>query len=94
MKGETKETYVNSMKSSRTINHLRCLYGTDVSRTISVQIADDDDRDGPRNVGFLQTSDVADSPRRLHRTNFIVQDLPLKFGSFSVFQEMPRFYGV
>jgi hypothetical protein len=25
----------------------------------------DDDRDGPRNVGFIQTRDAADSPRRL-----------------------------
>jgi hypothetical protein len=28
---------------------------------------DYDDRDGPRNVGFIQTSDAADSLRRLHR---------------------------
>jgi len=30
---------------------------------------DDDDRDGPRNVGSIQTPDAADSPRRLHRTS-------------------------
>jgi hypothetical protein len=27
----------------------------------------DDDRDGPRNVGSVQTPNAADSPRRLHR---------------------------
>jgi len=28
---------------------------------------DNDDRDGPRNVGSIQTSVMTDSPRRLHR---------------------------
>jgi hypothetical protein len=27
---------------------------------------DDGDRDGPRNVGDFKTTDMADSPRRLH----------------------------
>jgi hypothetical protein len=56
---------LNSMKSSRAISRAMCLYETDVSRTISVIIIiiirDDD-----RKVDFIQTSDVADSPRRLH----------------------------
>jgi hypothetical protein len=30
------------------------------------QIPDDDDRDGPRNVGSIHTPDAADSTRRLH----------------------------
>jgi hypothetical protein len=29
--------------------------------------ADDDDRDGQRNVGILRTSNAADSPRRLYQ---------------------------
>jgi hypothetical protein len=72
MKGETKETYVNSMKSSRTISRFRCLYETDVSRVISVLvirdlISDYENRDDPRNVGSIQTSEAAGSPRRFHR---------------------------
>jgi len=31
------------------------------------QIPDNDDRDSPRNVGFIQTPDAADGQRRLHR---------------------------
>jgi hypothetical protein len=31
---------------------------------VSYHIPDDEDRDGPRNVGFFQTSDAADTPRR------------------------------
>jgi len=27
---------------------------------------DDGDRDGPRNVGFIQTLDAADNPRGIH----------------------------
>jgi hypothetical protein len=53
------------MKSSRAISRVRCVYWTDVSRTISVIIIGD--RDGPRNVGSVQTPDTADSPRRFHR---------------------------
>jgi hypothetical protein len=49
------------MKSYRAISLVKCLYETDV------QIPEDDDRDGPRNVGFVQTPDMADSPKRLHR---------------------------
>jgi hypothetical protein len=30
-------------------------------------IPDDEDRDGPRNVGFFYISDVADRPRRFYR---------------------------
>jgi hypothetical protein len=30
-------------------------------------VPDDDDRDGPRNVGSMQTPDKADSLRRLNR---------------------------
>jgi hypothetical protein len=44
---------LNSMKSSRAISCVRCLY--------------DEDRDDLRNVGFIQTHGAADSPRRLHR---------------------------
>jgi len=51
------------MKSSRAFSGVRCLYETDVSKTIP----DDDDGDGPRNVGFIQITDAADSPRKLHR---------------------------
>jgi len=54
----------NSMKSSRAISRVRCLYETDVSMC---RIPHDVDRDGPRNVGFIQTPGTADSPRRLRR---------------------------
>jgi hypothetical protein len=30
-------------------------------------IPDDDDRDGPRNVGSIRTPDAVDSPKRLNR---------------------------
>jgi len=63
------------MKSSRAISHIRCLHETNISKTNSViiirdQIPDDDDddddddndQDSPRNVGFIQTPDTADSP--------------------------------
>jgi hypothetical protein len=58
---------LNSMKSSRAISRVGCLYWTDVSRTISVVIIIiiiimDPDHD--RNVGSVQTPDAADSPRR------------------------------
>jgi hypothetical protein len=33
---------------------------------VTNHIPDDEDRDGPRNVGFLYTSDAADCPRRLY----------------------------
>jgi hypothetical protein len=36
------------------------------------QISADDDRDDLRNVGFIQTPDAADSPRRLHRTLYFL----------------------
>jgi hypothetical protein len=50
--------WLNSVKSSQDISHIRCLYGTEVSRTILVIIIrdlipndddddDDDDQDGP-----------------------------------------------
>jgi hypothetical protein len=45
----------NSTKSSQAISRVRW----------SDQIPDDGDRDGPRNVGFIQTPAAADSPRRL-----------------------------
>jgi len=32
---------------------------------------DDDDRDGPRNVGSVQTTEAAASPKRFHRTYII-----------------------
>jgi len=61
------------MKSSRAISRVRCLYETDISRTISVLIIreyqihddddDDDDQDGHRNFGFIQTPYTADSPK-------------------------------
>jgi hypothetical protein len=35
---------------------------------------DDDNRDGPRNVGFLQTPDAADSPTKLHRISTLFHD--------------------
>jgi len=38
-----------------------------VSMMTSSQILDDDDRDSPRNVGFMQTPDMADSVRKLYR---------------------------
>jgi len=57
---------LNSTKSSRATSRDRCLYDTGVSRIFSViiQIPDDDGND-LRNVGFIQTPDAADSPRRL-----------------------------
>jgi hypothetical protein len=42
-------------------------YYLELSRRLICQIPDDDDRDGPRNVGFIQTPNAADSRRRLHR---------------------------
>jgi hypothetical protein len=45
---------------------------------LTYQIPDDDDRDGPRNVGFIQTHDAADSPRRLHRSCTPVCYIPLE----------------
>jgi hypothetical protein len=33
---------------------------------VSYHIPDDEDRDGPRNVGFFYTSDAADCPRKLY----------------------------
>jgi hypothetical protein len=53
---------LNSMKSPRAISHVRCLYETDVSRAIP----DDETRDGPWNIGFIQIPDAADSPRNLY----------------------------
>jgi hypothetical protein len=60
------------MKSSRAISCVRCLYETDVSRAISVLITaiGDEDRDGHRNVGFIQTPDARcdedrDGPRNV-----------------------------
>jgi hypothetical protein len=35
---------------------------------VSYHIPDDEDRHGPRNVGFLYSSDAADSPRRFYFT--------------------------
>jgi hypothetical protein len=55
-----------SIKSSRAISRVRCPYETDVSRIILVTNLRDLTSDGPRNVGFIQTPDAADSPRRLH----------------------------
>jgi hypothetical protein len=63
------------MKSSPVIGRVRFLYKTDVSTIVLVPIIrdlistyqipddDDDDRDGHRNVGFLQKPDGANSPR-------------------------------
>jgi hypothetical protein len=33
---------------------------------VSYHIPDDEDQDGPRNIGFFYTSDAADCPRRLY----------------------------
>jgi hypothetical protein len=44
----------------------RYIYETPESPTTD-QIPDDGDRDGPRNVGSIQTPDMADSPRWFHR---------------------------
>jgi len=38
-----------------------------IAAAAAAAAAADDDRDGPRNVGLIQTPDPADSPRRLHR---------------------------
>jgi hypothetical protein len=60
---------LNSMKSFRAISRVRDL------------IPDDDNRDGPRNVGSMQSPDMADSPRILHRMFILVPLIP--FRSFS-----------
>jgi hypothetical protein len=36
--------------------------------TLTYNIPEDGDRDGPRNIGFIRIPDPADSLRRLHRT--------------------------
>jgi hypothetical protein len=63
----------DSIKSSQAIICVRWLKETDVSRTISVfiirddvEVPDDEVRDGPRNGGFLYSSDAADCLRRLY----------------------------
>jgi hypothetical protein len=53
-----------SLKSSRAISRVRCLYKTGVSMTY--QIPYEGDRDGHRNIGFIRTPDAADSPRGFH----------------------------
>jgi len=62
---------VFSVAPSQAISHVRCFCKADISRTIlvsiirSYRIPDDGDQDGTRNVGLTQTSDTADSLRRL-----------------------------
>jgi len=54
-----------TVKSSQAISLIKCLYWTNVSRTILVivtvvirdQIPDDDDQDGPQKVSSIQTPD-------------------------------------
>jgi len=57
---------INSMKSSRAITCFRCLYETDVSRTISVIIIIIRDLIIETSVQY-SLSDAADSPRRFSR---------------------------
>jgi hypothetical protein len=73
---------LNLMKSSQAISHIRCLYETDISRTISVIIIRDLISNpwwwwwwwwwrrwpsGPWDISFIQTPGTADSVRRLHQ---------------------------
>jgi len=89
----TSYIFLLSVKSCLSISHIRCLYKTDVLRTVSVPFIRDltchqtlwclvyirgaggsvdiSDPwwwgwDGPWNVNFIQTPDMADSPRGLH----------------------------
>jgi hypothetical protein len=59
-------------KFSRPISRVKGLSGgkTNVSKTSSVRVPEDEDRDGLRNVGFSTAYpfDPADSPRELHHT--------------------------
>jgi hypothetical protein len=34
-------------------------------------VPDDEDRNGPRNVGFVYSSDAVDHPRRFYRTQYM-----------------------
>jgi hypothetical protein len=43
--------------------------------TLNRRFPKDDDRDGSRNVGSIQTPNTADSPRRFHRIYYVVLQL-------------------
>jgi hypothetical protein len=58
--------HTSCCRTGRPVGGERYIYEA-LCAQLTYQIPDYGDRDGPRNVGFIQTPDVADSPRRLHR---------------------------